>query len=120
VAGFPLSSELRDALQAAYTRKKTAEGLTEQKIADLVGCSKTTVHHVVTKSHRPAKGSKDLPRICQVLEVDLGAYLPLDEEQRQVLRALARTRAAGRGEDFIEAVELAVRHLTTPERRGSS
>ena len=115
-----MSSELQKALQSAFELRKQEDSWTEQKVADLVGCSKTTVHHVVkVSSQRPAKGSKALPKICQVLGVDLAAFLPLDEEQRGLLRALAIARAVGRADDFLEHVKLGVK-LVTHNGSGSS
>lgn len=120
MAGYPLSSDLRLALQVAFAEKKVKEKWTEQKVADLAGCSKTTVHHIIAKaSNRPAKGSKDLPKVCQVLGVDLGRFLPLDEDQRALLRALSTARAVGRAPEFLLHVESSLK-LLLPDRSGSS
>lgn len=123
MAGYPVSDDLRLALQKAYEQRKLKDKWTEQKVADLAGCSKTTVHHIVSAtSHRPAKGSLDLSKVCEVLGVDMGAFLPLDDEQRALLRALSKARVVGRSQELLEHVESALKlmKLTAPDRTGSS
>lgn len=105
MAGFPISDDLRIALNAAYELRKAKDDWTYQTVADLAKCSRTTVYHVVSlTTHRAAKGSVELPRICEALGVDLVAFLPLDDEQRELLRILALARREKSAADFMDVV----------------
>lgn len=116
---YPISEELREAMRAARLRLK----LTNAELARrLGGVQDTIVYNIIDEGGRRDKSSIHLPRLAKELEIDLVEWMPVDDDQRRILRALEDVREAG-GEvaTFVAEVEIRsswiVSKQATPKKR---
>lgn len=119
---WPVTDALRDAMRARI--KEMGDGA-QKLIAEKAGISEPTLSHLLGGRN---KGSEYLPGVCAAMGLDMWEFMPLDEEQRRVLKALEAARKAGQGETFAAEAESRARWLesttekpvrpTTPGRPG--
>jgi len=96
---WPVTERLRNAMRA----RMTEEGQGAQKrVADAAGITETTLSNILSGRN---KGSEHLPKVCEAMGLDMWEFMPLDDEQRRVLRALDIARKAKQGEKFTNEVE---------------
>lgn len=93
-----------EALRLRILRQIDELGTTQAAVASKASITGGTMSYICSGR---IKASAALPDICQRLRIDIFEYLPLDEQQRRMLRTLgiARSGPAGAVLRFVEACE---------------
>lgn len=115
---WPVTDSLRNAMQARI--KEMGDGA-QKLIAEKAGISEPTLSLLLSGRN---KGSEFLPGVCGAMGLDMWEFMPLDDDQRRVLKALEEARKAGQGEQFTAEAESRAKwleaHATGPVERPSS
>ncbi len=106
---WPITDPLRNAMQARI--KEMGDGA-QRLIAEKVGISEPTLSQLLGGRN---KGSEYLPEVCAAMGLDMWEFMPLDEDQRRVLKALEAARKAGQGEQFTSEAENRAKWLKGPD-----
>jgi transcriptional regulator with XRE-family HTH domain len=84
-------------------RIKTMGEGSQRDVAMKAGIAEATLSQLLGGRN---KGSEFLPQVCEAMGLDMWEYMPLDTEQRRVLKALEAARRSGHGQEFTAEAEV--------------